>query len=525
MKHHRQESGQAIVLVLVALSLFLIGAVGLGIDASQLYAQRQLAQTAADAAAIAGAMSIFSGTNIGSNAFGSATLNCAAGDTHTPCYYARLNGFDKANDDTVKAEFFGPRTSPKDTAVEPGVNLVNDPSSVPVTLIRVTVLRPVPATLMRLIGGGAASVAAQATAGIVTTVSPVPMLILHPTAAGSLASNGSPNNITICGGPQRSIQVNSCAGTGGSVADGAGDTAPCDKSGDAYQFSGTIDLRKGGPKDDGTCTNGTGGDFGITGTPIPPDPNNILLGSTGNYVEPAAPIPDPLWNLVPNPPADPGPPAFPPCKVGSGKPGCPAGQLFGCIDPNCTLYYPGDYPAGIQIKNDTAIFMPGLYYITGGGFAFAANGNAQMYSPPGCSSDTTFGCGMVIYLTKTGGTFSLQGNPGRSGGIDLRGACDTCTYAGVLVYVAHDAPAQTHSFQGGGGLSLRGTIYMTNGLATMLKDPSHFQQWSFGGNPSGSTNIYGQVIVDELAMSGKPSVIMHLNPQGFLSVRKVALVR
>jgi len=48
------EQGQAVLLVILGLSLFLIGALGLTIDGGQMYAHRQMAQTAADSAAEAG---------------------------------------------------------------------------------------------------------------------------------------------------------------------------------------------------------------------------------------------------------------------------------------------------------------------------------------------------------------------------------------------------------------------------------------------------------------------------------------
>ncbi len=37
----KSEAGQAVLLVVAAMSVFLLGAVGLGIDGSHLYAQRQ----------------------------------------------------------------------------------------------------------------------------------------------------------------------------------------------------------------------------------------------------------------------------------------------------------------------------------------------------------------------------------------------------------------------------------------------------------------------------------------------------
>jgi len=48
---HKNERGQALILVLVAMSLFLIAAMGLAVDGSQLYAHRQMLQAAVDSAA------------------------------------------------------------------------------------------------------------------------------------------------------------------------------------------------------------------------------------------------------------------------------------------------------------------------------------------------------------------------------------------------------------------------------------------------------------------------------------------
>ena len=48
MKTIKGEEGQAVILAAVAMSIFLIGAIGLGVDGSHLYAQRQMAQTAAE---------------------------------------------------------------------------------------------------------------------------------------------------------------------------------------------------------------------------------------------------------------------------------------------------------------------------------------------------------------------------------------------------------------------------------------------------------------------------------------------
>src|SRR6478672_12097824 len=94
---------------MLAMSVFLLGAVGLAIDGSHLYAQRQLAQAAADAAAQAGIMSIFNVTNTtGTHAFtatAGSSFTCSTSDAKTPCYYAQtLNGFNQTSD-TVTVAF------------------------------------------------------------------------------------------------------------------------------------------------------------------------------------------------------------------------------------------------------------------------------------------------------------------------------------------------------------------------------------------------------------------------------------
>jgi len=95
------EEGQAIIIVALAMSIFLIGAVGLAVDGGHMYAQRQMAQTAADAAAQAGIQSIFTGTNTGTGGAGFSTgslFTCGTSDARTPCAYASQNGFGTTDD-------------------------------------------------------------------------------------------------------------------------------------------------------------------------------------------------------------------------------------------------------------------------------------------------------------------------------------------------------------------------------------------------------------------------------------------
>src|SRR5258708_40237929 len=141
---YKDEEGQAIIVVALAMSIFLIGAIGLAVDGAHLYSQRQMAQTAADAAAQAGMMSIFDGTNgAGATTFVStpgSTITCTTTDPELPCVYARKNGFGGSSSDHVTIKF----PTPPSTAA-PGVNFA---TAYPTVLISVEVTRSVPKTWM-----------------------------------------------------------------------------------------------------------------------------------------------------------------------------------------------------------------------------------------------------------------------------------------------------------------------------------------------------------------------------------------
>ena len=317
------EEGQAIVLVAVAMGIFLLGAVGLAVDGSHLYSQRQMAQSAADSAAMAGIMSIFDGTNgAGTHAFSTgSSFTCTTTDLKTPCVYAARNGFGATASDTVTVDF--PAAS-----AAPGVTLsTTDPTN----LIRVTVQRNVNTTLMRLLRPTTfTTVKATAIAAIVNVFSPVPILVLHPTLPSSLSLQGNPA-ITICGGPTRSIQVNS----GSSTALHTGGSA-------------SIDLSKAGPADSGTCTTGTGADLGVWGGPATKARCNyswlrkIHRTGVANYrsTDQCGPTHrSRQFGKYGNERA-----------LANGVSGCPASPEKGC-----QLYYPGTYAATRRQELDTGL--------------------------------------------------------------------------------------------------------------------------------------------------------------------------
>ena len=339
-----------------------------------------------------------------------------------------------------------------------------------------------------------ATVTATAIAAISVTPSPIPILITHPTLSGSFSKNGG-NDVIICGGPARAIQVNSNSTTSVNISGN----------------SGSIDLRHAGPKDDGTCNAGTGADFANVGaqTPFPPK-GNLMLG-TGTYVEPASAIRDPLADV--NPPAR---PANAPAKtaLANGVSGCPASPQKACV-----LYSPGTYPTGIDVKNETGVFKPGIYYVASGGFQNEANGLMLMATgfTDGVSGTNTGWTGNMLVYNAGSGTFNVGSNSAAT----LVGSPGNSSYKGILFFQNRTAAAASHSFGGGGALTLQGTIYINNSNPTATA----YQSVTLSGHSGNDTLIQGEIITNKLTLSGSASIRMNLISTPIFSVRQVALVK
>jgi hypothetical protein len=248
-------------------------------------------------------------------------------------------------------------------------------------------------------------------------------------------------------------------------------------------------------------------------------PGTIMLGSSGRYIQPASPILDPLADIPA--PAVPGVAAAI-TNVPQGTGGCPP-----TMGKPCKLYSPGLYPAGITIKNDFALFTPGVYYITADGFHIEANGVAQMAA----GNDSVTGTGILIYNTGNGSKdiFEIQANAGQFGGVpygnSLQGTPFSSIYKGILFFQDRTSAFHTHSLQGGGGLTLRGTLYLTNTLATMMANASQYQALELQGTPGSSTQVIGEIIVSTLSLGGNANITMTLDPGYTLNIRQVALVK
>jgi Putative Flp pilus-assembly TadE/G-like len=204
----RAENGQAILLVVVALALFMLGSLGLGIDGAQMYAHRQMAQTAADAAAQAAMMSILRGTNststhpFSTGASFTCTVPPQSLDLRTPCVYAQNNGFGTSAD-TVTVSF--------PTTIS-GVTLASKPTPA----VSVTVQRTLATSLSRFLGSTSWTVKAKATSGMIGGVSSNCLYVLDPSAQNAFTANNGAAVTMNCG-----IVVNSSNSDAATITGGA----------------------------------------------------------------------------------------------------------------------------------------------------------------------------------------------------------------------------------------------------------------------------------------------------------------
>ena len=332
------ESGQSIAMVLLVLGTFLLGAVAFSVDYANAYFHRQMAQDAADAACTAGIMDLLanaSGNSLGNFPAGSppATFQCSGNTGAAPCQYAAQNGYATpgltANTPSNEVQISFPGTV---TGVTPPPN-----SLAAYPFLQVDLTDRVGLGFSGLITGQrTVDVGAHAICALQQAKAPVPIIVLNPTCTHAFEVSGSAS-VAIIGGPSRSIQVNSNNQTCASATQGSG-----------CGGNGAIDLSKGG-------NNFTGGSFGTFGAPSSA-PANFNGGTTGFWTPQASPIADP-YALVATP-SQPAPPTQAPHHVDYLVNGCPDHS-------GCTEYAPGLYTSPIIVKNVTAIFDPGLYYITG----------------------------------------------------------------------------------------------------------------------------------------------------------------
>ena len=518
------ERGQVAVLVVLVLAVFLLAFFGFAVDYANILAQRRKLQTAADAVCQAAAMDLLLYAEQASTAkmnftpIVNGSVDCGSQSSAAPCIIARMNGFDGRMSNSVVLNF------------PPQINGQNGPSGVEVPFVAVTITADVRAYFSQMATSNATvRIRASASCGLTAPASPAPITVLHPTASAALSVGGS-SGIAIIGGSQRGIQVNSNNPTAVTVSN--------------------VDLSQAGPSN-------SGGDFATWGGPAS-QPGGINLGSSGVYVYPAPPVSDPFTNMpVPDVPANLGTKTSVPFK----QDGCP--DIGGCIE-----FTPGYYSTGISVKNNVAIFVPGLYYVEGG-LDFGSNGTVRV------STATGDGSGGVVFYLKGSQSVSVDANfgkksttcpysvdgsicPGGSAsramqcpggsppppqvpsiinGNVLLGPC-TGPYADPsgkirgMVFFQDRSAAVSASWGGGGQFLLAGYMYFhqcrADGTGKNCSTPGgggYGTTFGMGGNACSGSYAVGALITDVINLQGTPCLNMVLSPDKSFPRLSVALMK
>lgn len=603
------EAGQASIAVVLMLSLFLLAVLAFAVDYTNIWFERQQAQTAADAACTAGMMDVYqiaSGETLPNMGFAAGSAgSCSSYSSSGPtmCWYANKNGFNGYSSGSATVSWTFPSTV---------AGVTPPPSTVaPFPFMQVSVSLPVKTYFATLLTGSQTqTVAANATCGLTQIMQGAPIMILHPTMSGALTYTGG-GAMTILGGPPRSIVVNSSSAT--AVSCGS---------------SGVIDTRKGGP-------NFTGSDVGTYGGPhVAPGtatgcngtnsntglPAGFSGGTTGHWDWPASPVPDPYSTM----PAAAGMKSVTPLTKATHNNGTKyynlaAPEMDGCPDTaptnygsyndstywtcnlgqygsqswycrGCKEYAPGYYPNGISENgNDVITFLPGVYYMDGD-LSIGGSDSIRMAKPCANSQgvvNTTLNTGNCSPVTQTAGAnggggggpwtwhqtdgvmFYFHGSArpvisGASGApasprvdkvpatdltcngsappayLNLPAALDTnimlaqCTtqgnywdtagdttdtvgtIRGLLMFMDHGDTASPQ-LQGSGTLAYTGTLYFhSTSYATVFQIP--------GGTTNG-TLIWGNVVTDQMQITGSGALTMALNPSATTAILKVGLLQ
>ncbi|OLD61717.1 MAG: hypothetical protein AUI53_04550 [Acidobacteria bacterium 13_1_40CM_2_60_7] len=304
LQRSSSQQGQTFLVIVILIAFFLLAVLGLATDYTQVWAHRQMAQGAADAACQAGAADVFlKGTDPTAStdfpgldfSWIGSTFDCSAKPNSVPCKYASFNGYSGSN---VSVSF--PSSLTGVSGIPSGFPTIGNP------YIKVTVTDPVAMYFTKIVSSTkTVNVTASAGCGLSPVTTPVPLVVLHRTASPSFQINSNAS-VTMLGGPPRSIQVDSSSNTAVTV--------------------GTVDLHLAGPGNNGA-------DFAVFGGPTT-QPTGVNVGSAGHWIPGASPFGDPFAAV-----------AAPASATATGGTATPVPfAINGCPDPiGCVEFTPGDY--------------------------------------------------------------------------------------------------------------------------------------------------------------------------------------
>lgn len=532
------DSGQAAFVLILMLGTFLLAVFGFSVDLTNIWFHRQAATAASDAACQAGAMDLLAsagGLTLPAMGFTAGNAgDCISASAATMCTYARLNGYDGAGLNSSQASNAVSWMFPPSVAgVTPGagshpflkVSITENVGTYFISLVTASHVQPINVST---------------TCGLTLMKGAAPMVVLHPTMSGAFYYSGG-SALDIVGGPSRGLQVNSTSAT-------------------AIQWlaSGMIDLSRGGLSQ-------TGSDVAVVGGPTTVPTNGsssgFLGGSTGSWRGNALPVSDPfssvnspvsIKNLTPDSTVS-------GTWVAYGTDGCPdhSGKT-GDAAHACKEFSPGYYPGGINLPSvmngySTAIFVPGIYYMNGSLIA-AGSATVRMAKPAGYQQTD----GVMFYFLN--GSLSISGCSGcSSSGVDNVAASDLtcdglgppaalnmsatlygnvlwgqCTANGSYWDTGNDTPdkrgapgsrgllifqghgnTSTPSLTGSGALSFAGALY--------FHSDSYADVLSLSGGSTSGTFILGEIIADQVRLTGSGVIKLALNPAASMDVSKVAI--
>jgi hypothetical protein len=405
MRSLKGQQGQAAVGLVLMVSFVLLGGAGFAVDAGNAWMHRQSAQAAADAACQAANMDMYalaSGATLPYTGFVEGVAgSCSSFPSATMCQYAAMNGYSGSGNNVVSwtwpSTVAGAKAAPSAVTTYP--------------YLQVNITESVPTHFMSSVGGPAAqTVAVTSTCGLVQSRGTSPVAILNPIlpAAFTMALGG---NLTIVGGPQRGLQVNS--------------SDPLAVTGVA---GATVNTSAGGTGDNGSSVGVVGGPSssgGLLGT-------GFSGGTNGKWSTGVSPMPDPFAAVsapssVVNTPTS----SVLGKSVSYHQDGCPD-STYGCVE-----FSPGSYPLGINLQTilagkRTAIFLPGVYSLGGPLLTTPVAGNilrnATPCSPTCSSLSTTTGSrtdGVMFYFGAVG-SLSMVGSPDTTGVDAVSSSSLTC---------------------------------------------------------------------------------------------------